>query len=423
MHRGERRQLEEASAESIKLMKQKLEGLAPPICPICKELLSLRLSTASSEVLEQLDSLSGAIARSVATRQLDLPLLLGALEQCAQLKLWHPPLHLDKPARELVELAIRIYVALIPRLSDSEREKAIQFCAESCTNGSADLKIEATGKLLPRLFFQSGGNDSLVRVYRDLFGRLRKAQNKEERTLLTAVFNGLQVAVAVASTSTQLTELWEQSFRIATTNVQWAWEGEGAPTIGTPWRIAMEKRLRRADATEKEHLSGVLGHYLVTPEAPLYSLSYHDIAWLFHAITQANGAKIRPFRLPDRAIVTGEDLWVQIKFRADPSVSLNAKLINFSLDDLGLAIQGRGAWAEGSENTQTVPNGGWRDASVTITGLQEGQILFNAAKVMGPILETRNARPYHGFRIQLGTSSPEEGIISLKTRWDNWPKR
>jgi hypothetical protein len=43
--------------------------------------------------------------------------------------------------------------------------------------------------------------------------------------------------------------------------------------------------------------------------------------------------------------------------------------------------------------------------------------------VRGPISEGEGTNSYYGFRIELGSASPEQAINSLKAQWDAWPKR
>ena len=70
-----------------------------------------------------------------------------------------------------------------------------------------------------------------------------------------------------------------------------------------------------------------------------------------------------------------------------------------------------------------IANNNWRDASVRVLAPLEGGVLFEQARVQGPILEGEGTNCYCGFRIQLGPASPEGAINSLKAQWDALPKR
>jgi hypothetical protein len=100
---------------------------------------------------------------------------------------------------------------------------------------------------------------------------------------------------------------------------------------------------------------------------------------------------------------------------------MDAELVNFSLDDSSVRVMGIGAWAT-AVNSAWPPATDWRDARVTIK-IPEGSVVFDEAKVQGPISEGDGTHAYCGFRIKLGSVSPGAAVGSLKGRWDLWDKR
>jgi hypothetical protein len=411
---------ERPSRNTVRRAKELLSVLHLQIGTVPRQLLFLQLSTTFSEAVQHLDSLAHMVAQAPATQNVDISSVLDTLEQSVYLRLWHPPLEnptaSHKPERELVAQAIKAYVALIPHMSDEQKQRAIQFCAQSVDAGSWDLKIEAARTLLPRLLVASKGQESLIETYKHLLRQLRTLQNDEERRLLSAIIAGFQIATAVDSP--HVVPIWLQAFRTAMANLNWAWE---KAHVGQIWCIAMKNRLRYSGREERETLASEVRQYLTKEDAPSHSFSYVEIARLFHTITQSFAENPRPFRFPDRAVVPQvEKVNVQITFPGDTPIV--AQLVNFSLYDSDLRVTGRGAWAEALGSARLLPVEYWREATVTVSILQERQVLFKQAKVLGPI-EMRRGIHYYGFRILLGPAFPESSILPLKNRWDIWVKR
>lgn len=415
---------DESHTEAIKLVAGTIERVNPPMCPVCKQLLLLRFTTTFFEAIKQLSVLPRKISQAAAGGRLDRLVVRETLEQIVLLRLWHPHLGnkdpvINNPEQQLIEQAIGAYAALVFHMPDEEKEKAVRFYVEDCAKGSQHLQREAARKLLPRLLVESRGHSSLIDAYRELFVNLRELRTEAEKTLLAAVFGGLQVAVEVNSRN--VGDIWAQAFTVATQNVGWAWEDA---KIGTSWCIAMEKRMLRSDLDERKSLRSLIGSYLISPEAPSHAHSYHEIARLFYIISHSIEKKSTPFRVPDRAIVKEENLPIHIAFKdGTPSPVIHARLINFSLNDLDGRIKGRGAWATASLEQQWPEQNGWRDATVAVQIPGEGNAQFDHAEVWGPIPEGKGAGRYYGFRIKLGGPSTDDSILPLKSRWNEWYKR
>jgi hypothetical protein len=250
---------DEKHSESAKHVARILVSVNPPMCGVCKELLLLRFSTTFASATQLLVNLPGVVAQAATTHGVDMGLVLGTLEKAAHANLWPTELDIStdkdtdiKSAREdaewrriaaraLITQAIEAYVWLIPNMQEA-KEIAVRFCIGCCDRGSPELKIQAARRLLPHLLVESGGDPGLVQTYRNLLATgLTGLHTEEQKMLLIAVFGGLQVSAAVASTNVH--DIWEQAFLVATRNVEWAWEGEGAK-VGTSWCIAIENRLR-----------------------------------------------------------------------------------------------------------------------------------------------------------------------------------
>lgn len=422
-------------AKSLHLVEQILDGLQLPICAVCKETLFLRLSTTFYGALKHIKSL----AKAITCRPADMALVLDVLENAMNLNLWQPPLenppsaesYRPKPDDEVVTYAMDAYVGLIPHMLDGERQRAIKFCVACCdkaVNNVTVRKREAVRTLLPRLLVESGGERELTNAYKGLFEDLRSTNIEAHKTLLVAVFGGLEYAVRVKAkqeNSAEVKSIWEEAFNITIENVAWAWEGEGAK-IGIIWYQTMVERLSLSDEDEREHLRRVVVRYLLTKDAPLHRISYRQLAHFVGNDLRSREPKGVGFRRINRAVVPKDlHIPVEIRIRGDASEAvMRARLINFSLDDSGGKLEGHGAWATAEVNKAWPQSGDWREASVVIAMPQTKPIVFDQqAKVKGPILEGAGDNSYYGFRIQLGPASPEDSIGPLRGPWTEWPKR
>jgi hypothetical protein len=264
----------------------------------------------------------------------------------------------------------------------------------------------------------------LVHAYKRVFETgLQAALSEEQKTVLAAAFGGLVHAVTVESKS--VVEIWQIAFTVLTKHVEWAWNGDSK--VGTLWTNAMEARLVHrdlADLEEKKDVKRFTGRYLEkTVEAPAHPLPYHEIARLNADLRHSINPSLPGFRTPDRAILLSPTP-IQITLRGVSSTPvMEAQLVNFSLNDAHGRIVGRGAYAIAPRSPEWVPDDNWRDASVRVPVSQQGGVLFDQARVLGPIPERDGENCYCGFRIELGPASPEGAIHSLKAQWDALPKR
>lgn len=423
--------INQESAESIKLVEKILLKIDPPVCAICIELLFLRVATTFSEAGKRLK----ALVDGIIARPNDMNLVLEVLEKACQLALWQPALQSPnnpdsdrpKPQEEIVVQAMKAYVRLIPHMWEGEKERAINFCVACCGKKSPTLTVlrrEAVRNLLPRLLVASDGDRKLIRAYKELFDDLRGLASEDHKTLLVAVFGGLEVAIKVKSkedkdeNAPKVRNIWEEAFNVTIEkgNIDWAWEGAGAK-IGILWQYSMVERLSR-EPDEKEFLRRIVARHLNTKEAPLKPLSYRQLGPFVGYI---RGKGVRGLQ---RAVVL-TDIPVEIVIAEDLSF-FSAKLINFSLDDSKAPPTPGGAWAKAeydktwAERTETDP---LRSATVTISYPPENRIVFKEAAVRGPLRQGPDNDPFWGFRIELGPTSPPESIWPLMSQWDDWPKR
>lgn len=415
--------------KSLQLVEGALVDMDLPLCAICKELLLLRVSTSLTNATKRLEALPSKVAESSGKPRVDMASIQKTLEKTIALKLWETKPTIDRPDDFITEV-IKAYSSLIPIMQTADIRRANHFCVESFFSDSPIVKREAVRLLLPKLLVSSGGDPEsvkkLIRVYREILRDFRGPG--DESRLLFSIYGGLGVAANVNVRNTKdIEEIWELTFRAATANVVWAWGGAGGANIGTQWCNAMKSRIQRSGEDEIRSLGGLISRYLVKDDALAHSQSYQELGELL-------GNYIRPildpgsgrYRQPTRAVVPiGENIPVEIVLKTNPTGTLSARLINFSLDNSDDKLKGCGAWATAEFNEGTknwTENMDWREANIVIK-YQGADILFSDARVKGPLLEAVANHRYFGFRIKLGKSFPEEDIWPLKWPWDNWPHR
>lgn len=410
---------DEQGVEGLKRVERALLRLNPSVCPVCKELLLLSVSTTFVGAMLRLDGLLDSVASwqnipNTAT----VNLLLDALDKTCQLGLWSWSLENSdgrrNPERLLIRRAIEVYAAIVPHLSNAEKEVATQFCVDSCERKTGELQIDAAVVLLPRLLRHSPDDQRLVDSYLNLL-QIGRAENvpEEQQTLLHGLFSGLQEIAEIRSAS--ILRVWELAFWVA------AGPGEWRRLMLQRWQIAVSQRLPGSRKVELVALRKMIADYMTNhPDAPSHDCEYFEISSVAAAVRRAINPDDKGFRPPNRAVVPlNVSIPLQITPKGDSSSAI-ARLVNFSVDDVETGWR-RGAWATGHEAPQPpgFQPGVWCDATVTVN--LPTPVVFEQAKVKGT--EEGTGDHFWGYRILLGPPAREDAFTSLRRKWEAWPKR
>lgn len=412
--------------EAARFVQEHMDMHGPDICAIYEDVIRLRFATSfdvATRALYDLRSDLGAPANvpSCMRPTAFVSMLGNALT--GDLWLWPLlPTAGRRETRKSVFLAARQVLAnMAPDLRDPARATLMDLCRAWSKAENEEDRQSAAAVLIPIVLRHYPWDAELAGRYANM---VQRALSKPEHDTVITLLTGLRQIARANSPNARHT--FESVFHSLTSDLVPSspdgWRPETQELFNN-WYMAIADRFKVCQ--ENNALWDEPGKHADTIATYLRGFQFKkdDLVreyvydQLAHAVWEASKGT-RPFRPIRRAVVTYPEMAVEIVAKKDGGTPVQAKLVNFSMDQNSQMT--RGAFARAVNRSQTRPSTeGWQAAEVTITVHGIGTMLFDQAEVKGPYPEGNTV----GYRIKLGDPRNADDMNRLQAIWHTLPYR